>query len=133
VHILHDPRLNKGTVYGSPFPGVEWEGRRHPIAQADNAYVFPGIGLGIVACGIRRVTDGLFLAAADALAAATTSAELEQGEVYPPIARIRDVSLAVAEAVGRQGYSEGVASVPDSSRVREHVHRSRYDPAYPAG
>ncbi len=116
---------------GSPFADVEWAGRRHTIAQANNAYVFPGLGLGIVACGLRRVTDGMFLAAADALAAATAPAELEGGAVYPAISRMREVSLQVAEAVARQGYEEGVTEVSDPSRGRELIRAALYEPAYP--
>ncbi|HEU5170678.1 MAG TPA: oxaloacetate-decarboxylating malate dehydrogenase, partial [Gemmatimonadales bacterium] len=117
---------------GSPFGAVEWAGQRHAVAQANNAYVFPGLGLGVVACGIRRVTDAMFLAAADALAAATAPPELEQGAVYPPISRMRDVSMQVAEAVARTGYHEGLAAVPEPAHLGEHIRAAVYEPAYPA-
>jgi malate dehydrogenase (oxaloacetate-decarboxylating)(NADP+) len=115
---------------GSPFGAVEWAGQRYPVAQANNAYVFPGLGLGIVVCRIRRVTDAMFLAAADTLAAATTSAELEQGAVYPAISRMRDVSVQVAEAVARTGYHEDLAALPEPSRLGEYIRSAVYQPAY---
>ena len=117
---------------GSPFGAVDWAGQRYPVAQANNAYIFPGLGLGIVVCRIRRVTDAMFLAAADALAAATTPAELERGAVYPAISRMRDVSVQVAEAVARTGYHEGLAVVPEPASLREYIRSALYEPIYPA-
>jgi malate dehydrogenase (oxaloacetate-decarboxylating)(NADP+) len=117
---------------GSPFRGVEWEGRRYEVAQANNAYVFPGVGLGVVTCGLRRVTDSMFLAAAEALAAATTPAELESGAVYPAIPRLREVSLLVAETVARVGFSEGLAPEPQPADLREHIRSAVYEAAYPS-
>jgi malate dehydrogenase (oxaloacetate-decarboxylating)(NADP+) len=126
-------RVTHGRVVfasGSPFGAVEWAGQRYPVAQANNAYVFPGLGLGIVVCRIRHVTDAMFLAAADALASATRSAELEQGAVYPAISRMRDVSLQVAEAVAWTGYHEGLAGMPEPSRLGEYIRSAVYQPAY---
>jgi malate dehydrogenase (oxaloacetate-decarboxylating)(NADP+) len=117
---------------GSPFGAVDWAGQRYPVAQATNAYIFPGLGLGIVVGRIRRVTDAMFLAAADALAAATTPAELERGAVYPAISRMRDVSVQVAEAVARTGYHEGLAVVPEPASLREYIRSALYEPIYPA-
>jgi malate dehydrogenase (oxaloacetate-decarboxylating)(NADP+) len=115
---------------GSLFRPVEWAGKSCAVAQANNAYVFPGLGLGVVACRIRRVTDAMFLAAAEVLAAATSPAELEQGLVYPTISRLRDVSLQVAEAVGGTGCQEGLADVPELAHVREYVRSALYEPTY---
>jgi len=116
---------------GSPFGGVEWNGRRYDVAQANNVYVFPGVGLAVVACRIRRVTDSMFLAAADALAAATTPAELGRGAVYPAIARMREVSLQVAEAVARVGYREGLTMLPEPASVGDHIRSILYQAGYP--
>jgi malate dehydrogenase (oxaloacetate-decarboxylating)(NADP+) len=126
-------RVTHGRVVfasGSPFAAVEWGGQRHPVAQANNAYVFPGLGLGIVVCHIRQVTDAMFLAAADALAAATTPVELEQGAVYPTISRLREVSVQVAEAVARTGYHKGLAAAPEPTRLREYIRSALYEPTY---
>jgi malate dehydrogenase (oxaloacetate-decarboxylating)(NADP+) len=117
---------------GSPFADVEWQGKRYEVAQANNAYVFPGVGLGVVTCRIRRVTDSMFLAAADALAAATTPAELEGGAVYPGISRLREVSLLVAEAVARVGFGAGLAPEPEPADLRERLRSAVYEAAYPS-
>jgi malate dehydrogenase (oxaloacetate-decarboxylating)(NADP+) len=117
---------------GSPFPDVEWAGRRWAVGQANNASVFPGLGLAVTACGFRRVTDGMFLAAAAALAAATLPAELAHNAVYPAIPRIREVSLGVAEAVARRGFEEGVPAAVDRTRVGECIRRAWYEPVYPS-
>ena len=128
---MHATRGRAVFASGSPFGLVDWEGRRSLVAQANNAYIFPGLGLAIVACRIRRVTDSMFLAAADALAAATTPAELAEGAVYPAITRMRDVSVAVAEAVAGVGYREALAGTPEPAALREYLRAALYQPAYP--
>jgi malate dehydrogenase (oxaloacetate-decarboxylating)(NADP+) len=117
---------------GSPFPDVEWAGHRYAVGQANNAYVFPGVGLALTACGFRRVTDGMFLAAADALAAATHAEELEGNAVYPAISRIREVSLAVADAVARQGFEEAVPAGSDPASAAGRIRAAWYEPVYPS-
>ncbi|HET7600958.1 MAG TPA: NAD-dependent malic enzyme [Gemmatimonadales bacterium] len=116
---------------GSPFGPVTWDGGRYTVAQANNAYVFPGVGLAVSACRIRRVSDAMFLAAADALAAATTSGELAAGALYPAIGRMREVSLAVAEAAAAVGYREGLAATPEPTDLGAHLGAALYEPAYP--
>lgn len=123
-------RATRGRVVfasGSPLGSVNWDGRRNLVAQANNAYIFPGLGLAIIVCQIQRVTDSMFLAAADALAGATTPAELRQGAVYPAIARMREVSVAVV----RVGYREGLATVLEPTGLREYLHSALCEPAYP--
>lgn len=94
---------------GSPFAAVDHEGVRHEIGQANNVYVFPGIGLGAIVSGTRSVTDGMILAAARTLAAAVSDDRLAIGALYPPIAALREVSRAVALAVAREAVVSGVA------------------------
>ena len=113
---------------GSPFEPVAWAGRTYVVGQANNAYVFPGIGLGALVGQIRRVTDRMFLAAADALAGTTTSAELAQGSVYPAITRMRDVSVRVAEAVISAGGE--APGGRDPGQVLESLRAALYDPEY---
>ncbi|HEX3236322.1 MAG TPA: malic enzyme-like NAD(P)-binding protein [Gemmatimonadales bacterium] len=96
----------------------------------DNAYIFPG--LGVVACRIRRVMAAMFLAAADTLSAATNSAELEQGPVYPAISLMRDASAQVAESVALSGYREGLALLPPPDNLGAHIQYPLYQLAYPA-
>ena len=116
---------------GSPFPaivrenGVPWR-----PAQGNNAYVFPGIGLGIIACDATTVSDGMFLAAAEALANEVSEDDLAEGAVYPPLKRIRDVSLAIAVAVAEEAYETGIARLPRPSSLVDHIAGLMYDPTY---
>jgi malate dehydrogenase (oxaloacetate-decarboxylating) len=98
---------------GSPFAPVVFEGETHPIGQANNVFIFPGMGLGILAVGAREVTDGMFLAAARALSSATPSELAAAGQMYPDIETVRDVSRVVALAVGARAIAEGVADSVD--------------------
>jgi malate dehydrogenase (oxaloacetate-decarboxylating)(NADP+) len=116
---------------GSPFPPVALAGgRTRRIGQANNAYIFPGIGLGAVACECSAVTDGMFLAAADALARQVGETDLAEGVVYPPLPRIREVSLAIATAVAGAAYAEGVARLPRPASLREYLAGEMYEPRY---
>jgi len=94
---------------GSPFPSVVYQGKRHRIGQANNVFAFPGIGLGVLASRARKVTQGMFLAAAKALACSLDDRSLAEGALYPPMSTVRDVSQEVAHAVAEQAVSDGVA------------------------
>jgi malate dehydrogenase (oxaloacetate-decarboxylating) len=95
---------------GSPFDPVVHDGQTHRIGQGNNAFVFPGIGLGLWVGRVRRVTDAMFLDAAKALAGLVSPADLAQGAVYPELTRIRDCSHSVACAVIRRAVAEGHAA-----------------------
>jgi malate dehydrogenase (oxaloacetate-decarboxylating) len=97
---------------GSPFPDVVIEGRRHRIGQANNMLIFPGVGLGMLVSRASRATQGMFLAAADALAECITAEMLAEGTLYPPITAAREVSRRVAHAVAAQAAAEGLAASP---------------------
>jgi len=116
---------------GSPFAPVEFEGETHPIGQANNVFVFPGMGLGILAVGAREVTDGMFLAAAKALASATPEELAAAGQMYPDIEHVRDVSRVVALAVAARAIAEGVADeVPDlEAAIEAEMWYPEYIPA----
>jgi malate dehydrogenase (oxaloacetate-decarboxylating)(NADP+) len=113
---------------GSPFEPVELDGRRYRPGQGNNAYIFPGIGLGAVACRATRVTEPMVLAAAKTLAARVTEARLGEGALYPPLPDIRAVSLDIAVAVAEQAYAEGLAVLPRPDDLRAHVLGQMYDP-----
>jgi malate dehydrogenase (oxaloacetate-decarboxylating)(NADP+) len=115
---------------GSPFPPVTLNGRVHPTAQANNSFVFPGVGLGLRLSGARRVDDALFFAAARALADQVKDADLEQGLVFPPAARIRDVSLAVATAVADAAHERGLATKPRPPDQAAAAAEAMYIPQY---
>jgi malic enzyme len=115
---------------GSPFAPVEYDGVRHRIGQGNNAFIFPGVGLGLWVGGVRRVTDGMFLDAAKALAHDVTETDLAQGAVYPELTRIRLCSLVVACAVIKRAVAEGHASAGILPRLEETVQRAMWFPSY---
>jgi malate dehydrogenase (oxaloacetate-decarboxylating)(NADP+) len=115
---------------GSPFPPVTLNGRVHTTAQANNSFVFPGVGLGLLLSGAQRVDVELFFAAARALAAQVNDADLEQGLLFPPVARIRDVALAVATAVVDAACECGLATKPRPADVAAAVAGAMYVPRY---
>jgi malate dehydrogenase (oxaloacetate-decarboxylating)(NADP+) len=115
---------------GSPFDPVVHRGRTYRIGQGNNAFVFPGIGLGLWVGGVRRVTDAMFLDAARALAHLVSQADLDLGAVYPPLTRIRDCSHAVACAVIRRAVSEGHAAPGILPGLEETVSRAMWFPTY---
>ena len=115
---------------GSPFPSVTVNGRVHTPGQANNSYIFPGVGLGVMVSGARRVTDEMFFAAASALANQTSAADLQQGRIFPAASRMRDVALAVSVAVASVAYDKGLAETVRPSDLPATVRRSMYSPDY---
>jgi malate dehydrogenase (oxaloacetate-decarboxylating) len=112
---------------GSPFPDVSYAGRLLRVGQGNNAYVFPGVGLAILAAGLSQVDDDMFHAAARALAAAVTDAEIEAGLLYPPIGSLRSVSLRVARAV----MTESAAGKDSARDVEQAINATIWEPVYP--
>jgi malate dehydrogenase (oxaloacetate-decarboxylating)(NADP+) len=116
---------------GSPFDAVTLAKRTYVPRQGNNSYIFPGVGLGVVASGARRVTDEMFLAAARTLARQTTKTDLGQGSLYPPLARIRDVSAQIAAAVAEVAYAQKLTARRRPGNVLAHIRSQMYDPRYP--
>ncbi|MBK8996916.1 MAG: NAD-dependent malic enzyme [Myxococcales bacterium] len=116
---------------GSPFPPVTVEGKSRRIAQANNVFVFPGVGLGLLACGARRVSDAMFLRAAETLATCVGAADLAEGELYPPQRELRQIARAIAEAVARQARDEGACEPLTDDEIVERVGREMWLPEYP--
>ena len=116
---------------GSPFPPIDREnGQVWRPGQGNNAYIFPGVGLGVVACEATTVTDRMFLAAAQALADTVSSSNLAEGDLYPRLSEIRRVSLAIATEVAEAAYAEGVATVPRPDSLADHIAAQMYVPSY---
>jgi malate dehydrogenase (oxaloacetate-decarboxylating)(NADP+) len=116
---------------GSPFAPVVYNGRTYVPGQGNNSYIFPGLGLGVIAAGGRRVTDAMFDAAARTLAGTVTEEALAQGLTYPPLASIREVSLRIAVAVTRVAWQSGLATKPQPEDVTGYVRSLMYEPDYP--
>lgn len=115
---------------GSPFPPVVLEGRTFVPGQGNNAYVFPGVGLGVVACGAARVTNEMFFEAARALAGCVNEGDLEKGCLYPSLTRIREVSARIASAVAQVAYLRELAREPRPLDLFEHIRSLQYQPLY---
>jgi malate dehydrogenase (oxaloacetate-decarboxylating) len=115
---------------GSPFDPVTVDGKRHRIGQCNNSFVFPGVGLGLTVSGARRVSNGMFLEAAKALAATVTPEDLAECAVYPPLSRIRDCSFAVARATIRRAVTEGHADPEILEHLDKTVERAMWFPEY---
>ena len=115
---------------GSPFPEIAYRGQTFVPGQANNVYVFPGLALGVIACGARRVTDEMFLAAARTLAAEVSEGDLASGRLFPPLVRIRAISASIATAVARVAYERDLATEPRPDDLRAFVEAQMYDPCY---
>lgn len=116
---------------GSPFAPVMHEGRQFVPGQGNNAYIFPGLGLGVVLAGASRVTDAMFHAAAGALAEFVSDSSLAEGSLFPPLSEIRQASARIAAAVIRVAHEEGLATLPLPGDLSAYVASHMYEPVYP--
>ena len=123
-----DGRAVIGT--GSPFPPVVRDGRSFAVDQTNNAYVFPGIGLGVLAVRARCVTDGMFVAAAKVLADISPAARDAHAPLLPPVAQLRDVAFSVAKAVAREARAEGQCEPFDDEELDGLIACKMWDPVY---
>ncbi len=115
---------------GSPYAPVVWEGRTIPIAQCNNVFIFPAVGLGVVASKATRVTDGMMLAAARALGEHSPALKDPAGSLLPPLSEVRSVARAIAEAVGLEAQRAGVAPVTTRTELAARVQASQWLPEY---
>ena len=117
---------------GSPFPPVAHGAGTRRFAQANNAFVFPGVGLGVLVSEASEVTDGMFAAAAERLAAEVTDEDLAGGALFPPVSELRRVEARIAEAVARQARDEGVGRDLADEAIPAAVRGAMWDPRHPA-
>ncbi|XP_074839941.1 NADP-dependent malic enzyme, mitochondrial isoform X1 [Carettochelys insculpta] len=117
---------------GSPFSKVTLaSGQTFFPGQGNNAYVFPGVALGVIACGVRHISDDIFLTTAESIAAEVTEAHLAEGRLYPPLNRIRDVSSKIAIKIVDYGYKHNLASwYPEPEDKEAFVRGLIYSPDY---
>mmetsp|Transcript_37288 Transcript_37288/g.117449 ORF Transcript_37288/g.117449 Transcript_37288/m.117449 type:complete len:228 (-) Transcript_37288:911-1594(-) len=125
-------KFTKGKVLfasGSPFPAMEYEGKRFVPGQGNNAYIFPGVGLGAVLGGLKHVTDGMLRIAAQAVADTVTPEDVAVECLYPPLTKIRSVSAKIALMVIEEAKKENLATRLEI-QSEDQVRKEMYDPAY---
>ncbi|WP_243295985.1 NAD-dependent malic enzyme [Geothrix mesophila] len=121
----------KGLVAtGSPFAPVEWKGRTLQASQCNNMYIFPGVGLGALVCKATRITDSMFLAASKAISTFVTPAQEATGLLLPEMKDIRQVSAAVAKAVGIEARNAGLGRLLDDDQLGSIVTKAQWEPHY---
>jgi malic enzyme len=117
---------------GSPFPPVESGGRTRLVGQANNVFIFPGVGLGAIAAGAREVTDRMFLVAATTLAGLVPAGRIADGALYPRLADLRQVSRAIALAVAEEAVRGGVARLGPDDDLEAIIEATMWTPDYQA-
>jgi malate dehydrogenase (oxaloacetate-decarboxylating) len=118
---------------GSPFAPVEFNGKKITIAQCNNVFIFPAVGLGVMASRSRRVTDAMMIAAARALSKHSPVFQDQTAALLPPIHSLRDIARDIAFAVGREAQHAGVAPLADSDdEFRQQIADAQWSPAYPS-
>ncbi|WP_336490713.1 NAD-dependent malic enzyme [Methylobacterium nigriterrae] len=115
---------------GSPFPPVLKNGAYVRVDQTNNSYVFPGIGLGAIAVHARRISDGMLMAAARALADVSPARLNPEANLLPPVSELRDVSLRVAQAVALQARKEGLTEPMDAGDIYQAIRSKMWTPVY---
>ena len=115
---------------GSPFKPVTFQGKTFVPGQGNNAYIFPGVGLGVIASEASRVTDEMFFVAAKTLAGLVTKEDYAKSRIFPGLERIREVSAAIAVAVAEVAFRSGLTKMTRPADLLKHVKAQMYDPAY---
>jgi len=115
---------------GSPFPPIQRNGRDFRVDQTNNAYVYPGIGLGAIAAKAHRISDGMFLAAARTIAEMSPAKHDPQANLLPPLVRSRELSFRVAMAVAKAAQADGLAAVVSDEALTAAVRAKMWEPVY---
>ncbi len=127
--VLHWSEGRALVATGSPFAPVEFNNKRFPIAQCNNSYIFPGIGLGVLSCGATRLSEGMLVTAARTLAKNSPTAQGGDA-LLPALEQVRDLSLEIAQAVALCAQQEGHAPRMDAGQTREQIHAHFWSPLY---
>jgi len=109
---------------------VQWKDKLYPIAQCNNAYIFPGVGLGVIAAGASRITDEMLMAASETLAEHSPLRTNDNGMVLPGLDEIQHVSRAIAFAVGKVAQQEGVAVKTSAEALQQAIDDNFWRPEY---
>ena len=117
---------------GSPFDPVTIDDKTFTPGQGNNAYVFPGIGLGVIASQARLVTEDMFLVAAETLASQVSDDDYKIGRLYPSLGTIRQISLNIAAAVAELAFEEGLARVQRPENIKAFIQSQMFEPHYPS-
>jgi malate dehydrogenase (oxaloacetate-decarboxylating) len=115
---------------GSPFPPITREGSRFKVDQTNNSYIFPGVGLAALAVGATRVSDGMFMAAAKALASSSPARDNPKHNLLPPVSALREVAVTVALAVALQAHKEGLATGVSTEQIEQRIRAKVWIPRY---
>ncbi len=115
---------------GSPFEAIEYQGKTYPVAQCNNSYIFPGIGLGVVTANISRVTNEMLQVASETLAAASPLANNQSNELLPPLTAIAQLSKAIAFAIAQVAFRQNLALPMSEDELLAKIEQNFWKPAY---
>jgi malate dehydrogenase (oxaloacetate-decarboxylating) len=115
---------------GSPFESVEYQGKTFPVAQCNNSYIFPGIGLGVISANINRISDRMLQVASEMLAAASPLANTGKGELLPPLTGIAELSKNIAFAIAKVAFEEDLALDLSDEELLENIEDNFWQPVY---
>ena len=116
---------------GSPYPDIQYEGKTFTVSQCNNVYIFPGLGLGVIACKARHVTDSLFTTAAETLSRLSENLKRAPDSLFPNFIHLRDVSLEIAFAVAKAAIKEGLADALSDEELKKSIQEHLWKPSYP--
>ena len=128
--VIHWTEGDVIVATGSPFEPIEYQGKLYHVAQCNNSYIFPGIGLGVVAANINRITDEMLMMASEMLAQSSPLANTGKGELLPPLTEIANLSKKIAFAVAKVAFKQGLALEISDEMLLEKIERNFWKPEY---